>query len=454
MALMAICLLSVLAWGLIVPRLVRRDVRQRLERYWGGVVEFGNTSFSLRGPIVIHDVALKDEAGRTWATTPALVAEISHWQWLDPQITALRASQTEVTVHLDAAPPLQQPTSTDEPAWPFLTLIDVEMSRVAFLQDGRPAGEIGPSQLFANWRDDGSDIWDATLKGLPPDVPVNLQMAVDLDDINGEELLAANIVGDLAGGQLTGTVRTRRSAGRPLEVWGSLLADDVMLADLPMVAASDVGRGYLILGQGVFHIDEPSLSGLTGRGSVLVKDLPAEGIPVLTEIAILVGPESHLEQTDLAMTFTLDGETLTVEQGKIGGVVLAVSIEPASTANILTGELDMTTTAATLADAHSLAEHLPIVGMLAGISDALTRATVTGTWREPVVTPTPMTSAEDPLLDFFGSVGRSGGRLDAGVLSTLGKLFENGLAADGDDGWPEGCPPPPTQPPMPARPIR
>ncbi len=453
-ALATILLLTVIAWGLILPRLVRRDVRQRLERYWGGVVEFGDTSFSLRGPIVIQDVALKDDAGRTWARTPSLVADVSHWDWLDPQITALRASQMEVTYHLDAAAPLRQPTDTGEPAWPFLTLISVELNRVAFLDDGQTIGQIGPSEIVATWRDDDTGLWDATLKGAAPSMPVDIQMTVDVDVVDHQELLAANIAGDLAGGQVTATIRSRLSADRPLEAWGSVAASGVELAAVPMIPPSQVGRGRLVQGHLTFYVDQPSPSALLGEGTFFAKDLPAKNVPLLHEIAVVVGPNGHLEETDLAMAFSMAGEMLTVEQGHVGGAVLAVSIEPGSTANLRTGELDMIATAALLRDLRGMVRHLPIVGMLAGLSEAMTHMTVTGTWQRPLVTPVPLADTSEPLLDFFSRLDRSGGQLDEGVLGAMITLLGDSDGPADNGNWPEAAPPPPIQPPMPPRPRR
>ena len=453
-AIAVVAFLGFVAWGTILPRLVRRDVRRRLQRNWGGPVEFGDTSLNWRGPIVIHDVALKDDAGRTWATTPTLIAEISHWQWLDPQITSLHAPETIVTYHVNASPPLRRPEETDEPAWPFLTGVTVEISRFTLLDNGRDMGQAGPAHLTALCRDDGSDIWDATFEGAPSETPMSLQIAVATDVHDGQELLAANIIGDLAGGELAATIRARTSTDGPIQVWGICRTRHAKMAAIPMVVPSDVGRGKLIDARGTFYLEDLVFSTLIARGAVFMKDLPAEGIPVLTEIASVVGPDAHLEETDLAMTFTLRGNMVTIQQGKIGGAVLAASIEPTSTANIVTGEKDMVTTAATLGGAGDIARHMPVVGVLTGVSDALTRATVTGTWREPVVTPVPMTTASEGLLDFFRRVGRSGGVMDEDLLEAMGAIMGSRPANAETVEWPDGCPPPPDRPAMPARPAR
>lgn len=485
---------AVVAHQVVAPMMIRKVVRQELQSRWQGPIEIGEVTFSLTEPIVIHDVVLTDDDGRTWATFGQMEVVLLDWPATTIRITELNFRQAELAAHLGHRPPLKGPTPEPDPTLktlptlvtilveaPALTIFSedgaarrltdlrIEATRLPSPESGSPVGAMWQLAVTINDETfptslDGTVVLGADQVVLEaracvdgPDIKVraNLAGALDRTDDSAPILLAATATGLTFGGLSEAALRGRLSPAGGLELWGQATAK---MIDLHRLAAAggwaQPDHGTLSQGEWVGYTDGVALTNLQGHGLVRADDVAVSEFTLFRQLARAINPTRQMGTGDsdgYAIFALADGIT-TIHIGRMVDVLTATDVHDGSTVDLITGELDLAVSAAVMDDITPLLKLLPIIGPAAGLANSVIHLDVTGTWDEPVITPAPQRMLTDNLIGFLQSATNFGGDLGAFFVNpgedAMTALLQD-AAIELEATWPK----PPAEPAQPPSPL-
>jgi hypothetical protein len=242
--------------------------------------------------------------------------------------------------------------------------------------------------------------------------------------IDGHQLDLKEFSGSFCGGTIQSTVHIDDYRSESMGITGKLQVEDVNLAEL---AEKSDYQGRITKGKATlrysFTAKNTNPSTLSGKGSLVVDDADIFPTPLLNKISRAIGLTDNEMQasSDAISVFTTDGFVIEVGQAYLTNQHAAIVVEPGGTINVQRQTLDMHVNAIQLRFVGDFIRKLPVVKLLVGLSDKLTRLHIKGHWSDPaseLLRKEPVKDLKEGVTDFFLDAARSGGQLKDSVLDT------------------------------------
>ncbi len=433
------------------PKLIAAEVEKSLGGYWVGSVEVGGVAFNYFGPILLHGLVLRAQAGQTWLAEDTVTVELEDWPGLHPRVTQLRSRRLAVTVYEGKSLPVTAPAS-GEPSDLFdlrdvlvngadLTIVRTDGRRGTFegvhieanlrgeqwhVQARSGESYILTGRLRRSVDDAGSTVLafvgQATLPGGKANVTASGIASAD----TGNKLnVTLDVVADMCGGYAT------LHAGLIVPTAGPPKANiSLAAADLDLRAFTTAWRfaepldGRLVSLQFDASLTSANLDGMTANGLLFLDDMTVVPDSPLDAILEAISPDSVTQdRSDVQAVFSMDGPVVTIHSGSIGGELISLDIEPGGTINLRTHELDGVVVVVVMKDISRVLSFLPMINVMTDMSNDLTRSRITGTWDAPVPIPLAMDRLTGGTLGLIRNIAPSGGQLGGLIFAPMESIF-------------------------------
>ena len=409
-ALTAVCLLVALGaagkWW-IVPAVLRWQLDRRLPEYWDGRAELDRVRFAYFGPTVIEGLRLLDRSGRTWVRAERISVRPGDWPGLHPKLRGLEIRGLSFQAHVDDGNCILPLRKLPGDLVDYVDLHDVRIDgRMEVIEAGRLADRVSLSALVVRRRDGGYEVKLDVSD--PPLAATAVVTRVEQFEMTGSRAAVRGLLADLAGGRLNVSVAAEmREAGR-LHVHGRLTARDVELSRVRLpLSGMTTGR---VRGVVTIDADGPDVRTLRGPGTAFIEALDLRNIPAAAGVFRRAGlaTPSALAAADVDAAWSLRGWDVVLDRTRVRLRAGAVDIEPGGTVNVRSGKMDLHAAVLLLESLRDVARRVPLLGVLTGLTDRLSRFRVRGDWGDPngvVVTPAPAAIGEQTVRSLLGAAG-------------------------------------------------
>jgi len=433
----------------VAPMVIADRVEKSLGEYCLGSVKVGGVEFSYFGPIRAYGLVLRNQAGDKWVDADLATVELEDWPSLHPRITALTLRRPNVTIYQGEPSPLTSPAES-EPSDLFdlrdvlvdgatLTLVRVDGRRESLdglrvsgsLRDGVWLVEAtGGDHAFTgratyDAAEDGSAALKltglATLPGGKANITGNV---VAPTDPACKFTASLEVIAEAFGGAANCRVDAVVPADGSPRLDIKLVAGEMYLQAMSTAWRHDEPLdGRLVSMQVSASLTSAGLESVTANGLVLLDDVLVRPGSILDKILLAITPESIAhDHADVQAVFSLDGPLVTIHSGSVGCELIALDIEPGSTINLETHELNGEVVVVVMKEVTHVLGMLPMMSILADLGDDLTRSSVTGTWDSPIVVPIPMGRLAGRTVEMIRRFGSPGGLMFAPMQGMFNAL--------------------------------
>jgi hypothetical protein len=338
--------LAIARW--VLPAMVSAQVRDAIAQHFDGGVSIGRVELSYNGPIRLHDVALRDAAGRQWLRAGVVELTMARWPGPRPVVTSVSSSEVEAWVYfadgrlqwpLRTPQPENAPQPTELPGELDLQRVNIDRLSVA-LVDERGSAQATELRLDVVRRRGGSwHFWADRAPGAPAgdalrqfsmsgavsgrqldvDVQVAMQTRLDMDEsavvlraLRAPLLRAAQ-------GELAGSVNLTGQLTHP--------------ESLQFNGAATLA-GYTVMGPHGYLIQRGSARAILTARTVQLTDIAGEvaGGQLAGQAALTVARDGQI-------AYTAHMETSGVELPQLAAVALGPQQQ--STAGVLQAQVDV-----------------------------------------------------------------------------------------------------------------
>lgn len=253
---------------------------------------------------------------------------------------------------------------------------------------------------------------------------VNAVMVAD-----GHQLDLKESSGSFCNGTIQSALHIDDYRSESMGIAGELQLKDFDLAKLVEKSAHEsritTGKATFEYSFTATNTDPNSLS---GKGSLDIDDADMLPMPLLSKISRTVGlKDKEMQATsDVVVLFTNYGYVIKVEQGYLTNKHEAIAVEPGGTVDLQGRTIDMYIIATQLRVVSEFMRKLPVVKLVVGLSDKLTRLRLKGQWTDPaskLIKKEPIKDVKEGVSGFFVEAARSGGKLTDSVLDTGRGIF-------------------------------
>jgi len=467
----------------VLPSLVRSMAQLRLEEVWHGTVTIDEVQANLFEPSRVSGVTVRDESDKRWLAVKSLSAELA-WDGWTPRIVAVAADGVSVSprfVNGRFTIPIKPQPQSDEPLdiaaivgdFKDVNVTVRDISIKAVNEDrtaSRPQGSPAATKLDAVLAELLSDItipeikWqggklaadgirantthgkiDADLQGgIRDDESFALsgkaassvfdgrtQQSVDCEfKLGGYGKITAAVTGNAFRGSVRGDlsiVINPDTSKRTLKA--EALVSDISMAALTRVLSPEdvmeqgTGKAVLELDMSGERLDELRVA--DGAGAFFLDDAHVWRLPILS--ALFEHMKLKLGKADVQISFEVDrskdGEPLaTVQAGQLATLVWAADFLKGGAVNLRSGEIDGDVVFVPIKQAGLLTNVLGAINPLRLVTREIFRLHVTGTTKEPKITPKPFSKVAElsaGTLGLLKSAAKSGGQLTGDFVKAV-----------------------------------
>jgi len=437
----------------VAPMVIADQVEKSLGEYCLGPVKVGGVEFNYFGPIRAYGLVLRNQAGDKWMDADLVTVELEDWPGLRPRVTKLTFRRPNVTIYQGEPSPFTSPADP-EPMDLFdlrdvlvdgatLTLVrpdgqreSLESVRISgslregeWLIDGKfgesESAHILTGRAQKHAREDGSTVTEFTGLVTLPSGKASITADVASPADPARKLTASlEVIADTFGGAANCQVDAVVPADGSPRINIKLVAGQMDLEAMSAAWRFDEPLdGRLVSLQVSASLTSAGLEGATANGLVVLDDVLVRPDSILDTILLAISPDSIAhDHADVQAVFSLDGPVVTIHSGSVGYELIALDIEPGSTINLDTRELNGEVVVVVMKEVSHLLGMLPMMSILADMGDDLTRSRVTGPWDAPEVLPIPMGRLAGRTVQMIRGFGSPGGLMFApmqGIFNAL-----------------------------------
>ncbi len=460
-------------WYWLVPTVLKMELRGFLKPYWEGKINIEKVDFSLTSPIVFHNLSARGPDGREWLRVRSVKLHLDNWPSLSPVLKVIDIENPAVIGFVDQGEmhlPFTWPEdSQDEPASTTQPEVAQDAEKKGFVDIQKIAihditlsivDSNSPAHSKMTWQPALKKIKLIRLKGTASaegDIDILLGKTKRIDAQFRARLDLTNVsVTDLR--EFLGLPKIKEEL-KPLivsriqlhtisfrdglltipdyyietcdgKIWGRARAmirpnqpfryqlDDLRALKINLrkfYASYDPSRHVEFGTAGMFvDIDGKGFQtrGIEVEGMLFMDNSDLDETLVIGEILdnLKVSGNDIQNGSDLKALFQIKENVLTFAQARLGNNILAIDMIPYGKINLETGMMDFVVVSAFLKDLRKI----PILGILGGIGQGMSRLRIKGYWHEPkdkLIHKEPITDIAQSTENFFKDALGTGGQI-------------------------------------------
>jgi hypothetical protein len=204
----SLLIVVIIGYAVVWPAILRSQIRRELAAYWTGPIDVGAVELGWDGPLIVHDIVLRNLDRSAAVVIPQLQAQLVGWPGLKPDIAELSISGLGATFNLSNPVPVRLPAPSPSERPSPLANLTLSDTTITIIQADGATFVIRDLAFDLNKQiNERHDVWDYVVAGAAQDDAFTITGRIDRRSPDDETLparLTTSLV--IPRGMLTATI--------------------------------------------------------------------------------------------------------------------------------------------------------------------------------------------------------------------------------------------------------